>query len=197
MNCPWCAEEIRDEAKVCRYCGRDVLTGHEPSEPGTEKSATWKLLLIGVVVIAALAATTLFIVTRGRSSSSGLGASAATTAIPSPATTADAHAAFCAEVSPMAQALREALAVSKAGTTTSLRRAVTDLGTVTTDLKAIGNQYDAAGDSSTAVAVRRLADTFQQSHNQLQAVLLGRQPSQGSGSIMPSLNGALAAVGHC
>jgi hypothetical protein len=27
-KCPHCAELIKQDAKVCRYCGRDVLTQH-------------------------------------------------------------------------------------------------------------------------------------------------------------------------
>ena len=27
-NCPFCAEPIRKEAKVCRYCGRDIFNAN-------------------------------------------------------------------------------------------------------------------------------------------------------------------------
>lgn len=51
MKCPYCAEEIKDEATVCRYCGRDLPPSPAVRAKRRTKRWWWLAGIVGLGLV--------------------------------------------------------------------------------------------------------------------------------------------------
>lgn len=125
-KCPYCAEDIQDEAIICRFCNRP-LPGHESEAPAAVKLGKSKtpLYIIGGIVLVAIIAIAAVLL------SGGLGVrilpTPTVTSIPTAASCYEQSLDYVTEVDAILQTWDDAMSVAGSTPRISLPSVIADL----------------------------------------------------------------------